>query len=78
MEILIFLIILLFAIAVPVIFGCVCAHIAGNKGRNKVGYFFLGFFFFFIGVIIVLLVDDLNMKGKKRRVIYEEYEEDND
>lgn len=44
LEIIIILIILLFAISVPVIFGCVCAHIAGNKGRNKVGYFFLGLF----------------------------------
>ena len=45
---------------VCLIFGFITAAIASAKGRNAVGYFFVGFFFPCFGLILVLCLSNLN------------------
>jgi len=42
-----------------VVFGGITAAIASSKGRNAVGWFFLGFFFSCIALIIILCLSNL-------------------
>jgi hypothetical protein len=44
---------------IAVVFGAICAGIASSKGRNAVGWFFIGFFFSCIGLIIILCLSNL-------------------
>jgi len=39
--------------------GLICAVIADSKGRNPIGWFFIGFFFPLIGLILVLVLSNL-------------------
>jgi hypothetical protein len=48
-----------------ILFGIVVASIASNKGRNAVGWFFLGFFFGLIALIAVCIVS--NLKEERAR-----------
>lgn len=45
---------------IMLIFGAICAAVASGKGRNVVGWFFLGFFFPIIALIVICCVSDLN------------------
>ncbi|MES2981250.1 MAG: DUF4339 domain-containing protein [Verrucomicrobiota bacterium] len=47
------------------IFGAICAAIAHSKGRNTVGWFFLGFFFACISLIIILCLSNLKEEEAK-------------
>ena len=47
-------------IIVGLIAGTICALVANQKGRNPIGWFFLGFFFGLFGVIASLVVSNLN------------------
>ncbi len=42
------------------IFGFITAAIASAKGRNAIGYFFVGFFFSCFGLILILCLSNLN------------------
>lgn len=50
---------------VGLVFGGICAAIANSKGRNTVGWFFLGFFFACISLIIILCLSNLKEEGAK-------------
>lgn len=52
---------LLFAL----VFGGICAAVASSKGRNVVGWFFIGFFFSCLGLIIILCLSNLNEEQAK-------------
>jgi hypothetical protein len=41
------------------VFGGICASIASSKGRNAVGWFFIGFFFSCIGLLIIICLSNL-------------------
>lgn len=60
----------------PLIFGIigatVCAMVAGNKGRNPLGWGVLGFFFPLIGIIIVCVISNLNDERAKELAIENE------
>lgn len=45
---------------VCLIFGFITAAIASAKGRNAVGYFFVGFFFACFGLVLILCLSNLN------------------
>ena len=47
------------------IFGIICAAIAGSKGRSVIGWFFIGFFFGLLGLIIVLVLPNLKEAEQK-------------
>ena len=47
------------------VFGGICAGIASSKGRNTVGWFFIGFFFSCIGLIIILCLSNLNDEERR-------------
>ena len=47
------------------VFGAITAAIASSKGRNTVGWFFLGFFFGCIGLIIILCLSNLTEEQAK-------------
>jgi len=49
----------IFNLLIAVVFGAICAGIASSKGRNAVGWFFIGFFFSCIGLIIILCLSNL-------------------
>jgi len=54
----------MFLIILPII-GIICALIAHSKGRNPVGWFFIGFFFGFVGLIIALVVSNVKDRQEK-------------
>ena len=56
-----------------IISGIICAVIANNKGRNVIGWFFIGFFLSIIGIVIALVVSDL--KEAKAKEEYMEIEQ---
>jgi hypothetical protein len=47
------------------VFGAITAAIAASKGRNAVGWFFLGFFFACIALIIILCLSNLKEEEAK-------------
>ena len=48
------------------VFGIICAALAADKGRNPVGWFFIGFFLTCIGIVLVLVVS--NLKEQERQI----------
>lgn len=54
----------MFLIVLPIV-GIICALMARSKGRNPIGWFFIGFFFGLIGLILVLVVSNLKDKEEK-------------
>ncbi len=52
-------------LVVGVIMGTIVAIIANNKGRNAVGWFFIGMFTGCIGLILVLVLPDLKKQHAK-------------
>ena len=53
--------------------GIICAIIANQKGRNVIGWFFIGFFFSLIGVVIALVVSNLKeIKAKEEHMEIEQ------
>ena len=48
------------------IFGAICAAVASSKGRNAVGWFFVGFLAPCIGLIIILAIS--NLKTEQARI----------
>lgn len=64
--------IILFQLIAWVVMGFICAAIAKNRGRNPLGWFFIGIVGGCIGLILVLVLPDLNqeqesMQREKRR-----------
>jgi hypothetical protein len=59
-------------LVVALIFAVVCALIAHYKGRNPIGWFFIGFFFGVFGLIVILVVS--NLKELKDREVHSEME----
>ena len=57
---LVFVIMILFWVAVFTALGILKATLAGEKGYNKFGFFWYGFFFFPIAVGVVILAPPLN------------------
>lgn len=51
-----------FQLIAGLICGIICASIASSKGRNAVGWFFIGFLFGIIPVIIVACLSNLNQE----------------
>lgn len=47
-------------LVVCLIFGFITAAIAHAKGRNAIGYFFVGFFFSCFGLVLILCLSNLN------------------
>ncbi len=43
---------------IMVVFGAICSAIASSKGRNPVGWFFIGMFFPCIGLILILCLSN--------------------
>ena len=58
---------LIFYLAMPCIFGAICASIANGRGRSGLGWFFVGFFAGCIGLILVLVLPDLKVQEAERR-----------
>lgn len=58
---------------VGLVFGAITAGIAHSKGRNTVGWFFLGFFFACISLIIILCLS--NVKEEQARWTANEIEQ---
>lgn len=56
---------LLVQLLINCVFGGITAMIAHSKGRNVVGWFFLGFFFACIALIIILCISNLNEEQAK-------------
>ncbi len=54
-------------LGIMVLFGGICASIASSRGRNAVGWFFVGFVAPCIGLILVLVLPDLNAENERRR-----------
>jgi type II secretory pathway pseudopilin PulG len=50
---------------VAAIFGIICALIAYSKGRNPIGWFFIGFLIGVFGLILVLVVSNLKEARQK-------------
>ena len=50
------------------VFGLICAVIASGRGRNAVGWFFLGLIFNCIALIVLLLIPDLNDEADRDRL----------
>jgi hypothetical protein len=53
---------LLLNLVVATIFGAIVSAIAASRGRNAIGWFFVGFFSFCIGLILVLVLPDLKQE----------------
>jgi hypothetical protein len=49
------------------LFGVVTAAVAASKGRNAVGWFFIGFFFTLVGLVIALVVSNKKEEQEHRR-----------
>jgi predicted Zn finger-like uncharacterized protein len=56
-----------------IILGVLCAAVAHSKGRNVIGWFFIGFFLGLIGLILVLVVS--NLKEAKEKEAHLEMEQ---
>lgn len=56
---------LVFQLFVNLLFGGITAAIASSKGRNTVGWFFLGFFFSCIALIIIACLPNLREEAAK-------------
>lgn len=56
---------LIVQLLVNLVFGGITAAIASSKGRNVVGWFFLGFFFACIAIIIIVCLPNLNEEQAK-------------
>lgn len=54
------------------VFGGIVAAIASSKGRNPVGWFFIGAFFFCIAIIIILVLPNLKEQQAKEQRLEEE------
>jgi hypothetical protein len=54
------------------VFGAIVAAIASSKGRNPVGWFFIGAFFFCIAIIIILVLPNLKEQQAKEQRLEEE------
>ncbi len=55
------------------IFAIICALLAYHKGRNPIGWFFVGFFFGLFGLIILLVVANLKeAKAKEKQMQMEQ------
>lgn len=52
---------------VGVILGVICALLAHSKGRNAIGWFFIGFLLGIIGLIICLVVPNLKEQRQKEQ-----------
>jgi hypothetical protein len=52
-------------LVINLVFGAITAAIANSKGRNAVGWFFLGFFFACIALIIILCISNLKEEQAK-------------
>lgn len=50
---------------VMLVFGALLAGLASSKGRNPVGWFFIGAFFFCIGLIILLCLPNLHEEQRR-------------
>ena len=48
-----------------ILFAIICTMVASSKGRNPVGWFFLGFFFGIFAVIAVCIASDINARVHK-------------
>ena len=51
---------------IGLIMGAACSAIAASKGRNAVGWFFIGFLFGLVALIIVLVVSNLKEEQRYR------------
>jgi hypothetical protein len=49
------------------VFGGICAAVAHSRGRNAVGWFFVGFLTSCVGLIIVLVLPDLREQEARER-----------
>ncbi|MEZ6016139.1 MAG: DUF4339 domain-containing protein [Planctomycetota bacterium] len=47
------------------VFGVIVSMIAGSRGRNAVGWFFIGAFFPCIGLILVLVLPDMKVQSER-------------
>lgn len=56
---------LLIRLFLMLIFGGILSAVAHSKGRNPVGWFFVGFFFFCIGLIILLCLPNLHEEQRR-------------
>lgn len=56
---------LLVRLLIMAVFGGITAAIASSKGRNTVGWFFIGFFFGCIGLVIILCLSNLHEEQAK-------------
>ena len=59
-------------LAVYVIFGILCSAIAHSRGRNAVGWFFIGVFGNCIGLILVLVLPDLKIQQEREQRLMRE------
>ncbi len=50
------------------LFGIVCAVVAGNKGRNRIGWFLIGFLLGPFGLILALVVGKNNEAIEKAQM----------
>jgi hypothetical protein len=56
---------LVIRLIVMAVFGGITAAVASSKGRNTVGWFFIGFFFGCIGLIIILCLSNVREEQAK-------------
>jgi len=56
---------LVLTLLIYVAFGAVTATVAHHKGRNTIGWFFIGFLFTCIGLVIILCLSNLNEERAK-------------
>ncbi len=54
------------------VFGFICSSIASGRGRDAVGWFFVGFIFGCLPIIILLALPDLKQEGEQRRRLMNE------
>lgn len=57
-----------FLLFIYLIFGIVCAIIAHSKGRNVIGWFFIGIVFALFGLILILCLPNLKDSSKERAI----------
>lgn len=55
-----------FVLVLLIILGAICAAIAASKGRNAVGWFFVGFAAGLIGLILILCMSNLKTEEQQR------------
>jgi hypothetical protein len=64
---------LLIVLLIKVVFGGICAAIADSRGRNAVGWFFVGALFDCIALVILLVIPDL----KKQQAMEQKLRDEN-